>query len=135
MSNYLRTINNNLNHFKKYTDTLNEYNTRIVFADEIVINNTNQTLYTVTNDIENITIDISLDVVDSNLLEDSQVRLPCGYNDDKGHNFSIHLGKNILSLSETLTKDDNIQLYFYSRTDNHPVITAKVTITSTIISE
>lgn len=134
MHNYLRILKNNLNLFKEYNNVLSKYNTNIVYDNEINITNTEQVLYRVTNDIENITIDISFEINNETVLKDSQIRLPCGYNYYVGSNYPIHLGKNVFTLNETITKGDYIHVYSYSKTGNHPTLNARIRITSTIIS-
>ena len=38
------------------------------------------------------------------VLQDSQIRLPYEYNESVGNNYQIHLGKNVFTLNEIITK-------------------------------
>lgn len=134
MHNYLRILKNNLNLFKEYDNVLSKYNTNIVYDTEVNITNTKKVLYRATNDIENITLDISFEINNVTVLQDSEIRLPCGYNESVGSNYPIHLGKNVFTLNETITKGDYIHVYSHSKTENHPTLNARIRITSTVIS-
>lgn len=127
MHNYLKILKNNLNLFKEYNNVLSKYNT-ILIDKEVNITKTEQVLYRATKDIENITLDILFEINDVTVLQDSQIRLPCGYNDSVGGNYPIHLGKNIFTINETITKGDYINVFTYSKTGNHPTLNARIRI-------
>ena len=140
MSIYLRIIENNLNIFKN-THLINQFDPVIVYDDEVTIDRYNKVnLYTIKDAIEHIDIEIKFNYNDENHLLDSQERIPIQFhlNDPNKSrndcNYSIHLGNNVIHVSETLYKDDPIVIYVYSvlRTLSIP---AKVKIISTTITK
>lgn len=140
MSIYLRIIENNLNIFKN-THLINQFDPVIVYDDEVTIDRYNKVnLYTIKDAIEHIDIEIKFNYNDENHLLDSQERIPIQFHLNSSNknrndcNYSIHLGNNVIHVSETLYKDDPIVIYVYSvlRTLSIP---AKVKIISTTITK
>ena len=140
MSIYLRVIEKNLNIFKN-ANLIDQFDPVIVYDDEITIDRDNKiNLYTVKDAIEHIDIEIKFNYNDENYLLDSQERIPITFSLDESNksrndcNYSIHLGNNVIHVSETLYKDDPVIIYAYSviRTLS---ITAKVKIISTTVTK
>lgn len=138
MSIYLRVIEKNLNIFKN-ANLIDQFDPVIVYDDEITIDR-KVNLYTVKDAIEHIDIEIKFNYNDDNYLLDSQERIPIQFHLDDANksrndcNYSIHLGNNVIHVSETLYKDDPVIIYAYSviRTLS---ITAKVKIISTTVTK